>query len=282
MITSTTNPRIKEARKLQRRRQRYRAGQLLVEGVRLVQDAVDAGIRPVELFYATELLTSAAGRNLVDQLVQAGVEHNACSPAVFAGLTETVTPQGIAAIIPMPRRTLPVAPNLVLILDRVREPGNAGALLRSAEAAGVDVALLAPETVDPFNDKALRAGMGAHFRLPLHICHDWDTIVDYLGRDRAISTIPISTTAKPTNPSPVACYVADAHAARAYDEVNWAQPAALMIGGEAEGPSAQARALATPIAIPMLGRTESLNAAVAGAVILFEAARQRRRAKVAR
>ncbi|MEX1019810.1 MAG: RNA methyltransferase [Litorilinea sp.] len=292
MITSITNLRIKDARKLQRRRQRHRDGLLLIEGVRLVGDAVAAGMRPLQVFYAPDLLTSAAGQQLVTDLTQAGVETLACSTTVFASLTETVTPQGLAAVIPMPHLARPAAPDLVLILDQVREPGNAGTLLRSAEAAGVDVVLCAPETVDPYNDKALRAGMGAHFRVPLHICQQWATVTEYLGTGDSGTGYSSGTDSRRGDPDPEAnspaargalrYYLADANARQAYDEVDWTLPAALIIGGEAEGASMQARALATPLAIPMLGRTESLNAAVAGAVILFEAARQRRRAKVVR
>jgi TrmH family RNA methyltransferase len=99
--------------------------------------------------------------------------------------------------------------------------------------------------------------MGTHFRLPLHICHTWQQVWEQL-------------------PSSIALYVAEAHAERHYDQVNWQAPAALAIGSEAHGPSQEVRQRATPLTIPMQGGVESLNAAVAGAVILFEAARQRR------
>lgn len=283
MISSATNWRIKEARKLQRRRQRHTTGRLLIEGVRLVHDAVAAGVRPHAVFYAPELLTGKAGQDLVEQLAQVGVEMLACSAAAFAGLSETVTPQGIAAVIPLPQSSLPAQPQLWLILDRVREPGNAGALLRSAEAAGVDAVLFAPETVDPFNDKALRAAMGAHFRLPMQTCAEWATIMDLLGIRHASDTETRgSDRLMETELVAPGVYMADAAGTLAYDEVDWTQPAALIVGGEAEGASAIARAVATRIAIPMMGQTESLNAAVAGSVILFEAARQRRRAKDSR
>jgi TrmH family RNA methyltransferase len=117
--------------------------------------------------------------------------------------------------------------------------------------------IFAPDTVDPFNDKVLRAGMGAHFRLPLRTCQRWNDVRPLLHADQQI-------------------YLAEATASRAYDQVDWRAPVALIVGGEAAGASQEAQALAQPIAIPMLGRAESLNAAVAGAIILFEAARQRR------
>lgn len=258
MITSTKNQHIKDAQKLLRKRHREQTNALFVEGLRLVRDVVHSGIRPQMLFYAPELLANAAeGLALVEQVERTGVETLACSAAVFATLTNTVTPQGVAAVVPLPQLPLPTHATLTLILDQVRDPGNAGTLLRSAEAAGVEQVLFAPETVDPFNDKVLRAAMGAHFRLPLRVCSSWAQLRQLLTPG-------------------CHCYVAQADAARAYDAVDWREPSALIVGGEASGPSAGAIECATPLAIPMQGATESLNASIAGAVILFEAARQRR------
>ena len=259
MITSPQNAQIKAARKLTNRKERYAAGQLLVEGVRLIDDAWQSGARPVTVFYAPELIDANPAA------AQLGAAHGrllaapAClvRPAVFATLTETVTPQGVAAVFPLPNLPLPAHSTLALVLDAVRDPGNAGTLLRSAEAAGVDCVLFGPETVDPFNDKVLRAGMGAHFRLPLRVCPTWEQVMPLLGAGKTL-------------------YLATAAAELAYDTVDWRQPAVLVVGGEAAGASSTARQLATPLAIPMCGQVESLNAAVAGAVILFEAARQRR------
>jgi TrmH family RNA methyltransferase len=182
-----------------------------------------------------------------------------CSLSVFATLVETITPQGIAAVVVQPQLPLPAQPTLILVLDQLRDPGNAGTLLRSGEAAGVDLVLFAPGTVDPFNDKVVRAAMGAHFRLPLRSCADWAAVQSLL-------------------PAAAPCYLAAAAAQLSYDRVDWRQPAVLIIGGEATGASPMAQTLAQPISIPMHGQVESLNAAMAGAVMLFEAARQRRQA----
>ena len=132
-------------------------------------------------------------------------------------------------------------------------------LLRSAEAAGVDLAIFGPDTVDPFNDKVVRAGMGAHFRLPLQIAGTLPQLQQLLG-----DAMPL--------------YLADAEGELAYDDVDWRTPAVLVVGGEANGASAAMRARARLIRIPMHGRVESLNAGIAGSIILFEAARQRRAA----
>jgi RNA methyltransferase, TrmH family len=258
MIASMSNQRVKEARKLHERRQRATTGRLLLEGVRLINDAWQSGTQPDVLFYLPELVNiTPLAAQLLAKLTHAGVETIACTPEVFATLTETVTPQGLVAVVPLPSLPLPQPATFTLILDQVRDPGNAGTLLRSAEAAGVELVLCAPGTVDPFNEKVVRAGMGAHFRLPLRVCPQWQAVRELLHPQQQL-------------------YLAEAKATVDYDQVDWSIPVVLIVGGEAEGASAEAHQLATPITIPMQGTVESLNAAIAGAVMLFEAARQRR------
>jgi TrmH family RNA methyltransferase len=257
MITSSANPTIKEARRLATRKGRYAAGQVFVEGVRLATDIWRSGAVPEQVFYAPDLLLSPEGKQLLAELKAAGCRCLACTAAVFASLSETTTPQGIGAIWPLPQLPWPAQPSLLLILDGVSDPGNAGTLVRSAEAAGCDGVLFAPGTVDPFNEKTLRAGMSAQFRLPTRVCTSWSDV-------------------EPLLPPTLHCFVADAHAQRAYTAVDWRPPAALVVCNEAHGASSEASRRCTPVTIPMLGAGESLNAAIAGAVILFEAARQRR------
>ena len=261
MITSSSNRRIKDARKLQRKRQRQAASQLLIEGTRLVSDALAAGVEPLLVFFDAG---AAQGNVEVATLLSATsqCEQVACAPHVFAALADTVSPQGIAAVVPLPNLAIiPASQPLVLVLDRVRDPGNAGTLLRTAEAAGVSLVLFGPETVDPFNPKTVRAAMGAHFRLPLR-SGDWPVLQAEIERMQPAMAFSF--------------YVAEADAPLTYDAVDWCAPSVLVVGGEAAGASEAAGALAMPVAIPMRGGTESLNAGVAGAVILFEAARQRR------
>lgn len=257
-ITSLDNSRVKEARSLQRKRRRVAANACLVEGVRLVQDAWQAGAVFRRLFFVADpdqVSPEIAG--LVAEMASAGVETLACTGPVFQSLADTVTPQGIAGVVTLPDLPLPPKPDLCLILDGIGDPGNAGTLLRTAEAAGVDMVLLAPDSVDAFNPKVVRAGMGAHFRLPIRQCEDWPQLLTFL-------------------PPGLPLFVADAGGELAYDQVDWTQPAGLILGSEATGPSPDAQKTGRAIRIPMCGDTESLNAGVAGAVILFEAARQRR------
>lgn len=260
MITSIHNPRVKAARKLVDRKERYAAGMLLAEGVRMIGDAVKCGIEPVVVFYDPQAAeANAAATALLAALEAAGTECQPCTPEVFATLTSTVTPQGLVAVLPLPLNLpVPTPLTFALVLDAVRDPGNAGTLLRSAAAAGVQAVIFGPQTVDPFNDKVLRAGMGTHFRVPLRICATWEQVRQILGPGLNL-------------------YLAEAAAQLAYDRVDWHIPCGLVVGGEASGAGAAARTASTAIAIPMHSGVESLNAAVAGSVILFEAARQRRK-----
>jgi TrmH family RNA methyltransferase len=261
VITSTSNARIKDARKLLRSRGRRDQGRLLIEGVRLIRDALAGGVIPEAVFYSPErAAANPAVQALADELAARGVDVQPCSEAVFATLSDTVTPQGIAAVCALPDVPLPSAPSLALILDGVRDPGNAGTLLRSAAAAGADCALFAADSVDPYNPKVVRAAMGTHFRLPIRVFANWQEAVTLLAVGANV-------------------YLADAVAAVNYTAVDWRVRCALVLGGEATGASAAARAAALPIGIPMAGGTESLNVAVAGSVILFEAARQRQVSK---
>jgi len=259
MLTSTHNPRVSAVRNLlDHRRAREDSRRFVVEGVRLVEAALDAGARPVEAFYTAELAATPRGAALLARLRAAG-EAIEVNDHVLRALSDTQTPQGVVAVVPF--LDWPSFPSrqgalLVLVVDGVRDPGNLGSLLRGAAAAGVDRVLLAPGGVDLYNPKVVRAGMGAHFALPVASL-DWAA----LAAQVAGLAVRAATTQAPL----------------AYDQADWTAPSALIVGGEADGVSEAGLRLAREtVAIPMRPGVESLNAAMAGAVILFEAARQRR------
>lgn len=254
MITSTQNARIRYVRSLVRRRVRQREGRFVVEGSRLVGEVVRAGVEPVLVLYTESWAAAPGAQGLLASLAEAGEGVWLVSEAVLAACADTQTPQGILAVVPLIQ--LRPRPGLALILDRLRDPGNLGTILRSAEAAGAGQVLLAPGTVDHYNPKVVRGAMGAHFCLPVASL-DWPGIGEQV-RGRAV-------------------WLADAAGEVAYDGLDWTQPSALIVGGEAHGAGKQAAALATGrVCVPMAGRAESLNAAMAATVILFEAARQQR------
>jgi len=256
MITSPANPKVQYARSLARRRTRQQEGQFVIEGVRLVEEALRAGIIPALAFFAESVGASDRGQTLLTDIQARGTSPLLVSDTVMRAMSDTQTPQGVLAVVPFPQLVPPSAPSLLLVVDGMRDPGNLGTLLRTAEAAGVEEVLLAPGTVDPYNPKVVRGAMGTHFRLPIH-AQGWSEIADALCGMRIL--------------------LADVQGKQVYDKVDWRAPSALIVGGEAEGASTRARELAsTTVSIPMQGGTESLNAAIASAIILFEAARQRR------
>ncbi len=259
MITSLKNDRVRLVLALQgRRRVRQRERRFVVEGLRLCSEAASAGILPHLVFYTAEAALDPRTAALLTAWQAAGAPCEEVSAEVMAACSDTETPQGVLAVVPLPRLERPPRPTLTLVLDRLRDPGNLGTALRAALAAGVEQVILAPGTVDATNPKVVRAAMGAHFRLPL-VALRWDELPAALSGCRV--------------------YLASAGGRLDYAAVDWTAPSALIIGGEAAGPDTQSAALAdAEIAIPMAGAVESLNAAVAAAVILFEAARQRRAA----
>ncbi len=253
MITSVANPQVKLVRSLARRRARHAARQFVIEGVRSIEEALGAGISPALAFYVARVESDPRARTLVDSLrTRAGALLEVSEP-VMQALSNTETPSGLLAVLPFVELPHPQHPGFVLILDSVREPGNLGTILRSAWAAGVDLVWCAPGTADPYNDKVVRAAMGAHFHIPLRLAA-WEQI------QSALQAFP-------------RIYLADARGESIYSQVDWSHPLALIIGGEAEGATLATRQIATArVRIPMRGGAESLNAAMAATVLLFAGA----------
>jgi TrmH family RNA methyltransferase len=254
MLTSTQNERVKYIRSLARRRIRQREGRFVVEGTRLIDEVVRAGIKPALVLYTEGWTSAPAGERLLPYLQAAGEDVWLVSDPVMATCADTQSPQGVLAVLPF--LDLPPRPGLILILDQIRDPGNLGTILRSAEAAGAGRVLLTPASVDLYNPKTVRGAMGAHFRLPVSDL-DWPAIAATV-QGRAV-------------------WLAEASGDVQYDRVDWTLPSALVVGGETAGFGEEAEALATGrVAVPMRGEAESLNAAMAATVLLFEYARQQR------
>jgi RNA methyltransferase, TrmH family len=255
MITSPQNPKLKLIRALQGRpKERREEGAFLAEGVRLVEEALAADWPIRFVLYASGL--SERGEALIERMEASGVEVDEVSGDLLQAVSETETSQGILAVLEFNVLPLPIFPNFILIPDQVRDPGNLGTLIRTAAAAGVQAVLLPPDTADAFAPKVVRAGMGAHFRLPVQSM-DWDEIEQFC---------------KYAN---LQVFLADMAGGPCW-ETNLRNPLALVVGGEAEGTSEQARELANwSVSIPMPGKAESLNAGIAGAVLMFEVVRQR-------
>lgn len=257
MISSLSNPIIKHIRALQsKRREREREGVFVIEGVRLFEEAARANVAPRLVLHTEDL--DARGRAALAALAALGGDVHPVTPSAMAAASDTETPAGLLAVVPHPSSLFPPSLSFAIVCDRLADPGNLGTILRTADAAGVEAVFLAPGTVDAFNPKVVRAAMGAHFHLPVMEA-TWAALRERL--------------------SEVTAWLADSAGGDRYDRVDWRAPCALIIGSEAEGPSDEARALAAQHThIPMPGRAESLNAAVAAGVLMFEIARQRQTA----
>ena len=253
MITSSQNSKLKLVRSLMARaKERREAKAFVIEGVRLVEEAVNAGWNFQFVLFSDGL--SERGRDLINTLSIKNIEVDDVAGDLLQKLSDTETPQGILAVLDDSQLPIPHSPNFILVPDQIRDPGNLGTLLRTAAATGVQAILLPPETTDAFSPKVLRAGMGAHFRLPIHSM-TWEEIK--------------------TRTKEVQILLADMGGTSCW-ETDLGKPLTFIIGGEAEGASDEAQRLATQkISIPMAGNVESLNAGVAGSVLMFEVVRQR-------
>ena len=241
----------------------------MVEGIKVVNEALAAGA-DVESVYVDR--TSPA-EPTVDELVgrayAAGSRVFDLAPGVLARIADTVTPQPVIAVVrqmdvPLTslRRPGPDGAELVVVCVDVRDPGNAGTVLRSAEAAGASGVVCCDGSVDLYNPKTVRASAGALFRLPVVSQGDPAAVLAEVGSWGLIRLAAV------------------AHGGRSYTDADLAAPVALVVGNEAHGlPQGLDEALDGQVSIPMAGRAESLNAGMATAVLCFEAARQRRLAR---
>jgi TrmH family RNA methyltransferase len=259
MITSARNPKVQRLRALQAQAKRRKEhGSFVVEGVRLAEEALMSNW-PVRTALITPTLAES-DPNLARALEARGVADEV-SASVMKALSDTKTPQGVLLEVELRDTKLPETLGFALILDGIADPGNLGTLLRTAAAADCDAVLLAPGCADAWSPKVLRSAMGAHFRQPI-LAMDWPSI---------------ERTVKANN---LHAYLAEAWQGEPYDLADFTKPVALILGGEAQGASADALALKpTPVQIPMPGRMESLNVATAGSILIFEVVRQRRAAQ---
>jgi TrmH family RNA methyltransferase len=273
MITSPTNQHIALLRSLHMAKGRAAEEAFLIEGPHLLEEAFAARIRPRLIVYDPDGLgRSADGRRLLARIAEAeasGVEALEAAPTALARACDTQAPQGVVASVALTdvapdavrARRRGRARNMLLALDALADPGNVGTIFRSALAADVDEVFLGPNCADPYAPKVVRAGAGVHFHLPIRPNLSWHGIASRSAGSPAVHQT----------------LVAEAAGRRAYDECDLTVRTLLIIGAEAHGISPQASALATErVNIPMWNKVESLNAAIAASVILFEGARQRR------
>ncbi len=254
-------------RSLHRRKGRREQGAFLIEGVRLIRDALAAHAVVRRVIACPEFLGEShpAIREEIEIAVGAPRILNV-APAVMRSIADTDTPQGLLAVVDLPATTLPTfdaRAGFVLVLDGVRDPGNVGTLIRAAAAANCDAVVTVVGGADAFAPKVVRSAMGAHFRLPVIADISWETL------GPAIAILP------------TVCG-AEGASSLLYDAVDWMPGCAMIIGNEDHGVSADARRWCTVLArIPMARGVESLNASVSGAIMLYEVVRQRHSGRTA-
>jgi len=267
-LTSIRSPRVKAARQLAKRALRLRARSFLAEGPQAVGAALTRDGVVTQLFITAAARARHAG--LADQAARQGAQVQAVSGEVMAELAQTITPQGVLAVcryIDIPLARLAASgPRLVVILANVRDPGNAGTVLRTADAAGADGVIFSDASVDPYNSKCVRATAGSLFHLPL------------------VTGVPVVDAVNAMREAGLAILAADGQASRSLDETgpgepggSLGRPTAWLFGNEAWGLPAGLLALADDaVAVPIYGQAESLNLAAAAAVCLYASARAAR------
>jgi RNA methyltransferase, TrmH family len=263
-LTSTANPRVKAVARLRDRRERDATGFALVDGIREIGRAIDGGVEVVEAFAAASLATSADALALLARLAATGHPATAVAEQVLVRIAFGDRTDGVVAVVRMPRPTLadihvPAPPGvpLIAVVEGVEKPGNLGAILRSADGAGVDAVVAADPRTDLANPNVIRASLGTIFARPVVQASTAETI-DWL-REHGLTIV----------------------AARVDGSVDYAAqdlrgPVAIVLGAEAEGLSAAWEAPdVRGVRLPMYGVADSLNVSAAAAVLFYEARRQR-------
>ena len=261
MITSTGNQKVKRLVNLKKKRKaRDEEGVFLVEGIRMFRE-VPAG-RLAEV-YVSESFYSKESSTVRHVLEGSRIQPEILADQVYGYASDTKTPQGVLCVVRQETYTLAQAAGgeraHILVLDNLQDPGNMGTVIRTAEGAGVTGIIMSSDCVDVYNPKTIRSTMGSVYRMPLYRTEDIAGAVRWM-KERGIHT-----------------YAAHLDGMLSYDEADYTNPCAFLIGNEGNGLREEIAAMADSyIRIPMEGQVESLNAAIASAVLLFEAARQRR------
>ena len=263
IIKSSVNPKVKQAISLHQRKNRETEGLFLAEGVRLVEMAAASGWEIVHGFYTMEAAKDERGAALLAELEKRCMMYEVPLP-LFSRISDTQTPQGIMLVMKIQenpvdteslfRRKQP----LLLILDGVQDPGNAGTILRTADAAGLDGVILMEGSVDAFSAKTVRASMGSIFHVP---------VISHVTNEELMNAI---------EEWGIPLFAADVDdTAKPYFRQDFREAAAIIFGNEANGISGELLAVSKKLYIPMQGHAESLNVAVSASVIAYEALRQR-------
>lgn len=260
-LASPSNPRIKAAAGLRERRERDATGLTLVDGARELRRALELGAEVVEAFVCEPLVAGEDARVALDALRARGVTLTTTTEAAFAKVAFGDRAEGLVAVVRAPSLALddlrlPADP-LIVVIEGVEKPGNVGAVLRSADGAGVDAVIAASPRTDLANPNVIRASAGTIFAVPMAAAPSDEVLAWLRGRGVRVLAARVGT-------------------GRAYTETDLTGSIAIVVGSEAEGlTDAWLAPDVDPIHLPMLGIADSLNVSVSAAVLAYEARRQR-------
>ncbi len=258
MITSTSNPQIKNLIQLQKKGKARREQDVFVaEGYRMCREAP---VDQVERIYLSESFAAKPEADAFSRYASVEILED----RIFRSVSETQTPQGVMAVVRRSHYSLDEVlageEPLLMILENIQDPGNLGTILRTGEGAGVTGVVMSADTVDIYNPKTIRSTMGSLYRVPFFCAENLDEVMAELKKRH------------------IAAYAAHLKGTRAYDAPDYRGGCGFLIGNEGNGLSDHLAAQATEyIRIPMCGQVESLNAGIASAVLMYEAFRQRRK-----
>jgi len=259
-IKSRDNNLLKHIRKLKAKKYREEFGEYIIEGLRLVEEAFFANA-PLKYCLYSENLKGERALSLLNHMNERGVPLYTVEENLLKDACETQNPQGIAAVVEkkeMKYKNMPKHWDFIVMVDRIQDPGNLGTIIRTAHASGADALYMSEGTVDPYSPKVLRSTMGSIFHLPVIQCDD---MVSYIEKVKSEG---------------FKVYASSLEGSTEYYNLDYNQKTALIIGNEANGASQEILECADSlIKIPMPGGAESLNAAVAGGILMFEIVRQR-------
>lgn len=258
MITSTSNVQIKQMiALLKKSKERKEQRAFVIEGRKMFDEICQDASRVVKAYFSDSYVKAG----YADEVMRT-VPYEIVADSVFDAMAETVTPQGVLAIVKMPEYSLEemlADAGTLVLLENLRDPGNLGTIIRTAEAAGVSGVILSKESVDIYNPKVIRSTMGAVYRVPFLYVEDFMELLKKL-REKEVRLLAAHLKGKKT-----------------FDQADYTGKVGILIGNEANGLSEEASELANEkVLIPMAGSVESLNAAVAAALLMYEAFRKQK------
>ncbi len=261
-VSSINNNKIKFLRSLYRKKYRRLEGKFVLEGVRIIEEALKEGVSINQVFYSKYLFRNKRGLELLKRLEKNDIDTIETTDQIITEVADTESPQGILAIVDKVNfnlaQILSGNNKLVLIVDQIQDPGNLGTIIRTADAASIDGIITTKGTVSLYNQKTIRATMGSMFRVPVYRSSDLKELQDILKEEE------------------FKVVVGDINGQKYHFEIDYTTATAIIVGNEGNGPREELINFADElIKIPLIGEAESLNVAMATGIITYEAVRQR-------